>query len=188
MAKKVQYTNAKGNVYFVHSVDGKRGKRFVCSQKESAEDLTSLPDGFEFYENPNGQVSCRRKSVSLIEPEEMALASRLVPKLAAPDLVKCELKKKEIVIHSHAGFPDLGSFMPYLNKSEHEVTSVFAKFVRYQAVLKFELTNPHTREFAVYRMTWRGNCDWTYLSSGSLSELIAEYAPHIEKESFFELY
>lgn len=50
MTLKVQYINRKGNVYFVRCIDGKKGQQLICSQKETADDLTSLPDGFEFSE------------------------------------------------------------------------------------------------------------------------------------------
>ncbi|MDD5698240.1 MAG: hypothetical protein PHH77_06445 [Victivallaceae bacterium] len=150
--------------------------------------MISLPDGFEFSENPNGKVSCRRKLNSLIKPEEMELAEKLAVKLAAPDLIKCERKKDEIIIYSHRRFPDLDKLMPCPNKSEHEVRSFLAEIVRYEPVLKFQLHNERTRIFAAYRMTYRGNTDWMYLNMGSLQDLIEKYAPHIEKTSFFELF
>jgi hypothetical protein len=187
MTKKIRYTNCKGDVYFVRCVDGKKGKRFVCSKKESADDLISLPDGFEFSENPNGKVCCRRKLNSLIKSDEMELAGKLTARLAAPDLIKCEQKKNEIIIYSHRRFPDLGKLMPVPNKSEHEVRSFLAEIVRYEPVLKFQLTDDTIRMFTAYRMTWQGKSDWMYLSMGSLNDLIEKYAPHIEKSSFFEL-
>jgi hypothetical protein len=188
MTEKIQYTNRKGDVYFVRCVDGKKGKQFVCSKKESASDLASLPDGFEFCENPNGKVSCRRKLNSLIKSEEMELAEKLTAKLAAPDLIKCEQKQDAIIIYSHRRLPDLGKLMPCPNKSEHEVRSFLAEIVRYEPVLKLQLHDERTRIFAAYRMTWRGNSDWMYLNMASLQDLIEKYAPHIEKTSFFELF
>jgi hypothetical protein len=43
---KYTYINCRDNVYYVRRVTGKRGDRFACPQKESADDLEVLPDGF----------------------------------------------------------------------------------------------------------------------------------------------
>jgi len=43
--------------------------------------------------------------------------------------------------------------------------------------------------FALKRWCYRGSVDdWTYaLAQGSLEELVRKYAPHLGKESFFDL-
>lgn len=188
MTLKVQYINRKGNVYFVRCIDGKKGQQLICSQKETADDLTSLPDGFEFSENPNGRVTCRRKLNSLIKPEEMELAGTLTATLAAPDLIKCEQKKNEIIIFSHPRLPDLSILLPAPNKTEQEVKSILTEMVRYDPVLKFQLTDDAARIFKAYRRTCREKPDWLCLSMGSLNDLIEKYAPHIEKKSFFKIF
>ncbi|MDD2478812.1 MAG: hypothetical protein PHS31_02850 [Victivallaceae bacterium] len=188
MAKKLQYVNCRGDVYFVRCVEGKKGKRYVCSKKENATDLTFFPDGYEFSENPNGIVSFRRKLNSLITPEEMKLAEELVAELAAPDLVKFEKKEDAIIVYSHKRHPDLSAFMGITTRSQEEVQNMLSNLVRYEPVLKFDLLEEKgKRQFVAYRMTWRGDCDWMFLSMGSLRALIKKYAPHIEKESFFDL-
>jgi hypothetical protein len=39
MEQKLSYTNRKGKTYYFREVEGKRGKRIVCSTKESFFDL-----------------------------------------------------------------------------------------------------------------------------------------------------
>ena len=76
------YTNRKGGQYYLRRVEGKRGVRYVCSQKETEDALDSVPEGFEVVENPNGQVVCRRKLQSLITDDELERVEKLVKKYA----------------------------------------------------------------------------------------------------------
>jgi hypothetical protein len=183
---KYTYINCRDNVYYVRRVTGKRGDRFVCSQKESADDLEVLPDGFELVETPNGQVSCRKILVSLILPEEFELAQQTAVKLAAPALIKCEKKGNEILIYS-APMPNLSNLDLFDCIPKTKLMDVWSKLLQYQAVLKFELIDAEQRDFAVHRMTWRGDCNWMFLGIGKLKAMLNKYAQHIEKDSFYEL-
>lgn len=184
---KYTYTNCRDQVYYVRRVTGKRGDRFVCSQKESADNLETLPEGFEIAESPNGQVSCRKALVSLILPEEMELAQTLTAKLASQTLIKCEQKEDAIIIYS-AQSPNLADLGFPGIKPDVNVRDIWAKILQFQAALKFELSDRINRKFAVFRMTWRGDCDWMFLSEGTLESLLKKYAPHIEEDSFYELF
>jgi len=184
---KYTYANCRDHVYYVRRVTGKRGNRFVCSQKESADDLETLPEGFEIAETPNGQVSCRKALVSLIRPEEMELVQILAAKFASPALIKCERKEDAILVYS-AKTPNLaGLGFPGI-KPGVNIRDVWAKILQFQAVLKFELFDQINRKFAASRMTWRGDCDWMLLNEGTLESLLKKYAPHIEKDSFYDLF
>ena len=58
----------------------------------------------------------------------------------------------------------------------------------YQKVLRFTLIDEDDRRFAAERWCFLGSIDdWIPLSGGELAGLIERYAPHIGKESFFEL-
>ena len=60
--------------------------------------------------------------------------------------------------------------------------------LRFEPALKLELSDKKTRTFSAYRMCWSGECDWMFLDSGRLEKLVKALAPHIEQESFFELF
>ena len=110
MKKKLKYTNRKGNVYFFREVAGKCGTRIVCSTKETENDLSAIPDTHEIVESPNGQVSCRKKMVSEILSDEIALAKELCATRVKKGVrVEVEIKKKSIVIHS-ADMTDINEF------------------------------------------------------------------------------
>jgi len=191
MKKKLTYTNRKGNAYFFREVTGKRGTRIACSQKESVNDLTELPETHEIAETPNGQVSCRKKLVSEIFPEELALARKICAKRVKKGVrVAVELKKKAIIIHSadSSGEKKLAEMMRQFNPVNlSHLDSFLEARLYFEAVLKLELTDKADRIFSIERMCWTGGCDWLFLEEGSLPKLLKKYVPHIEQESFFEL-
>lgn len=187
--KKYSYENRKGEVYYFRAVEGKRGVRIVASMKETADDLAALPDGYEAAEKASGQVTCRKKLVSLITPEEFALVETLTNRLK-PERARvfCELKKKSVEVHS-AEYSAVAAFALGIGGpatvSKH--ADVIEQRLRFEPALKFELLDADRRVFQVSRMTWRRGCGWMALDMGPLGELVKRYAPHLEQESFFEL-
>ncbi|HKZ77529.1 MAG TPA: hypothetical protein VI750_07680 [Pyrinomonadaceae bacterium] len=54
----IKYTNRKGQKYHLHVDETKAGKpRYFFSMNAKAPTVEAVPEGFEIYENPNGQVS-----------------------------------------------------------------------------------------------------------------------------------
>ena len=191
MSKKLVVTNRKGDRYYFRTVSGKRGTQIVCSQTESPNDLHAIPETHEIVENPNGQVSCRKKTVSDISPEEIALTNKLCMKLIKKDVrVNVEVKKRQLIIHSANTtrmnmLAESIAFFPYDKKQFQERVE---ETLRFEPALKLELSDKKTRTFSAYRMCWSGECDWMFLDSGRLEKLVKALAPHIEQESFFELF
>lgn len=183
--EKIKYKNCRGDTYYVRQVEGKRGTRYVCSIKESDNDLHELPDGYEFSENPNGKVVCRKKLVSLIKGAEVQLAETLCSELVTIELTKVEQKKDHIIIHSGKQ-AKLSLIFPEVNKDLIRETAL--RTTPFEPVLKFEIFDEDQRNFIAYRMTWRGDCDWMMLSMGPLEILLKKYVPHIGHDSFYELY
>lgn len=188
MQKKLSYTNRKGQTYFFREVEGKRGKRIVCSTKETKDDLTEIPDTHEIVETPNGQVSCRRRMVSAISDEERTVAEERCPKLVRKGVqVMVEIKKNALILHSResSGLDDLARIFPGIQLAAFRA---LANSVPFEAVLKFELVDKQKRTFAAYRRCWvGGESDWLLLDKGTLLSLLKKYVRHVEQESFYEL-
>lgn len=184
----MSYTNRRGKVYFFREVEGKRGKRIVCSTKETENDLTAIPDTHEIVETPNGQVSCRKKMVSAISDDERTMAEERCPKLVRKGVqVAVEVKKNALLIHSResSGLDDLARNFPGIQLAAFER---LANNMPFEAVLKFELVDEQKRRFAAYRMCWvGGESDWLFLNVGTLLPLLKKYVRHVERESFFDL-
>jgi hypothetical protein len=190
MSKKLTYTNRKGTLHYFREVTGKRGTQIVCSQKESAEDLSAIPQTHEIVESPNGQVFCCKKAKSDIAAEEMAYAKAVCPSMVASHIrIIVETKKKCLVIHSAntTDFSELAKFARSWYANPAGIEAVTERHLQYEPVLKLELSDKETRTFAAFRMCWVGEGGWMFLEERPLAPLLEKYVPHIGKESFYEL-
>ena len=78
--------------------------------------------------------------------------------------------------------------MPRLGSQRTE--SIQEQFAKYQAILRFQLTDPQHRRFAPERYCFRGSVDdWIPIGPpDTLPNLVARYAKHLGQDSFYELY
>ena len=75
----VQHVNRKGDTYYLHQGRTKTGKpKYFFSKKSEGELCRQLPDGFEIYENPRGQVYCRRIQPKLITEQEIEVVREAI--------------------------------------------------------------------------------------------------------------
>jgi len=192
MSKKLTYTNRKGDLCYFREVSGKRGVRIVCSQTESADDLTAIPETHEIAENPNGQVSCRKKIKSNITREEAEYAASILPSMMDTNIrLFVETKKNALIIHSAdtSSFNEMAKFVMKTCADPAGVKAITEANLRYEPVMKFELADKESRIFAAFRMCWVGpGEEWMFLQAGSVHELVEELGPHIGQESFCELF
>ncbi len=158
----VQHVNRKGDTYYLHQGRTKTGKpKYFFSRKSEGELCQQLPDGFEIYENPRGQVYCRRIQPKLITELEIEAVREAIEKCGKQFFAGVDVKGKDVIVY----------------EGEHPC-------------LKFRLCDDDKRLFEASRWCYRGSIDgWFPLSSGPkpLSQLAKNYCRHIGEESFFEL-
>ena len=192
MSKKLTYTNRKGTLHYFSEVSGKRGVRIVCSKAESAEDLVAIPETHEIVENPNGQVSCRKKMTSSITQEEAAYAESILPSMVDPNIrIFIETKKNALIIHSTdiSDFNEMAQFAMKFCADPAGVKAITEGNLRYEPVLKLELSDKKSRMFTAFRMCWMdASEEWMFLKEGDMCGLVEEFGPHIGQESFYELF
>lgn len=191
MKEKVTYKNRKGTIYYFREQAGKRGTKIICSQKETEEDLTAIPETHEIVESANGQVSCRKKLKVDLSEQEIQLAQILCPKIVKKQVrVFVEIKKKALVLHSASeeNMNEMAKIFMRLPGGADALSCVMELNLRYEPVFKLELSDKKERVFSLERMTWNGTNDWMFLDHGKLEPLLKKYVPHMEQESFFELY
>ncbi|MBC8871604.1 MAG: hypothetical protein H8E44_19435 [Planctomycetes bacterium] len=154
--------NRKRDTYYLHQGRTKTGKpKYFFSKKSEGELCQQLPDGFEIYENPRGQVYCRRIQPKLISEQEIEVMRKAIQNCGKQSFAGVDVKGKNIIVY----------------EGEHPC-------------LKFSLCNDDKRLFEASRWCYRGSIDgWFPLSSGPkpLSQLAKDYCRHIGEESFFEL-
>ena len=191
MTQKLKHINRKGTPYYFREVAGTRGVQIVCSQTESENDLAAIPDTHEIAESPNGQVSCRKKIKCDLLAGEIKLAQGLCPNLVKQGIrIIVEVKKKSLVIHSAdtESINEMAKFVMSISPDRGDIEAILGNNLRYEPVLKLELTDKGIRTFAASRMCWVGENDWLFLDEGALKELLKKYAPHIGQESFYDLF
>jgi hypothetical protein len=157
----VQHINRKRETYYLHQGRTKTGKpRYFFSRKSEGELCRQVPDGFEIYEDPRGQVFCRRIRPKLIWEQEIEVVREAIRNCGKQFFAGVDVKKKDIIVY------------------EHE-----------EPCFKFTLCDGK-RLFVASRWCYRGSINgWISLCSGPkpLSQLAGQYCRHIGEESFYEL-
>ena len=184
------YTNRRGDTYYLHEGKTKTGKPryfFAKTVREGA--LTKMPEGFEVSESINGVVSARRKRLGepTVPDEDLDVVQAAVKRqrrlqdhevrvvggaivVFEPDTCREELRHLESVL----GGPLPRSFIKDRMKK-----------TRFAPVMKFE---PDGKGYAVFRMTCRGEGDWSWpLTAGALKKLATKHVRHIGTDEVFEL-
>jgi hypothetical protein len=162
----VKHVNRKGQTFYLHGSKTKTGKpKYFFSMKDDGVLVVSIPEGCEVYENPDAQVFLRKTLPRFITDSEVAVVRAGLRRHAKDRPCMADVREKHIVVyHSERG--DL-----------------------YQKVLRFTLVDEESRRFAAERWCFLGSIDdWIPLSGdGVLAKLVERYAPHIGKETFFDL-
>ncbi|MGC9523432.1 MAG: hypothetical protein ACP5HG_16300 [Anaerolineae bacterium] len=71
------YKNRKGQTYYLHThATGSGGVGYHFSLKPEGDLIEEIPDGYEIYESPRGQVFLRRVVPQAVSDEEVAVVRR----------------------------------------------------------------------------------------------------------------
>jgi len=101
----LKYTNRKKQNHYIKVVTTKKGAKryYIVKHKDKykeSELLNELPDGFEFYEDPeDARVSFRKVVNSCFSLEEKAIVSRVMQKHETIKDFIIDLTKDALVIH-----------------------------------------------------------------------------------------
>ena len=90
----IQHQSRTGKTYHLHAGVTKTGRpKYFFSLKQDGELVETIPDGFEIYENVDGQVFLRRISKQIILPEELALVKAVLKAHGEDWEYRAEVKK-----------------------------------------------------------------------------------------------
>lgn len=193
------HTNARGTTYFLCSVATKAGKqRLVASRTVIGTPLTSMPEGFEFAENVNGQVSVRKKRTPMITPEELAVVREA---LAAPpgcEPYRVAIERDAIVIYEPSMWPTALERLAdeYLGGRANaalvqRMRNLALENAMYSPLVRFVLSDATRRTFHVERRFFSGDGRWLPVEPDKHLEFAARQAvkrlgPKGPKDAFFE--
>ncbi|MFA7232245.1 MAG: hypothetical protein WC071_13315 [Victivallaceae bacterium] len=184
----IKHVNRKGQSFYLHCGSTKTGKpKYFFSMKDPDTAIDAIPDGFEIYENPNGQVFLRKIQEKVITDEEIALVERGIKKFSKLKYFQVEAKKEAIIIHlPNQNVDGLADFLKVFGKADK---NYFDKLISYSPMLKFVLVNERERIFCAQRFCFLGSIDdWVDIGKwNTLGNLVKEYAKHLGQESYYSL-
>jgi hypothetical protein len=185
------YTTRRGKTYYLHTGPKRGGgiQHYVSTDPDGPV-AESVPDGFELYETPNGQVYLRKSKPALIQPDEMELVNAELSKHQTSEHCYLgDVKGNEIVIHE--GDTHIETLRAInIRFSERGLEEYAARHAQFTAVMRFVLKDKDKREFAPERFCFRGSVeDWVSIGEPApLQKLISKFFKHLGKDSMYDLY
>ena len=185
------YTNRRGTTYYLHTGPKRGGGiQHYVSTDAAGPAVDAVPEGFEIYETPNGQVYLRRKKPAVIQPAELEWVQK--------ELRHCQTSKHcylaeasvdKIIIHEGDTHLDvlrqINIRFSVRGLEEHAVRNA-----DYMPVMRFVLHDVARRQFLPERYCFRGSVeDWISVGGpDQLAKLTSRYLKHLGHDSFYELY
>jgi len=160
----------------------------MAESVEKGKRLAAVPEGYEIYEKPSGQVFCRKKLPILITDEEMDVVKKELAKIRLGDCI-VERKGVELIVHAPQTLQDSNDLPRKSRLFAAGLAEILKQSVQYQHVFQFELVDLKKRRFAASRWCFLGGIEnWVHLEYNKpLADLAKKYLKHIGKESFYEL-
>jgi hypothetical protein len=185
------YTTRRGKTYYLRTGPKRGGgTQHYVSTDPAGQVADSLPEGFEIYETPNGQVYLRKRKPALIQSAEMALVEEALQKRqTAAHCYLAEVSGDKIIIHEGDTRIDvLREINMRFSASGLEEWGV--RNANYMPVMRFVLSDPVRRLFAPERYCFRGSVeDWISIGEpDQLGRLTSRFLKHLGKDSIYELY
>jgi len=181
----VQYTNFRGDEYFLHVRKTSKGNpSYYFKKDDPSSSIDEIPDGYEIYEHPNGRVFLTKKSKKKIDEEEVQIVDKAMKAYSPIKDFKLDVKQKSIYIYTYE------KTIPFDENPLIVEALSDPKYKTYDTKLCFTLIDKETREFKVVRKSHIGprNEQWGQIdSSKDLQKLAETYVQHLGQESFYEL-
>ena len=186
------YINRKKKSHFLKVVLTKKGKKryYIVKDKskyKASELVSELPDGFEFYENPDdARVSFRKKLKSIITNDEMNIIDTVMKNHETVDDFLLDKVSNGIIIYTaHLNRKTFGKDF-HSNKGLSE--DHFLQIQSYNYKLRFEKTTVGTYKAQRFCHLSRYYGWITLETNNNLSYLAEKYCYHIDKESLVQFW
>ena len=191
--QNIEYTNRKGQTYYLHQGQTKTGKpKYFFSMKKEGILLNTVPDGWEIYENPNGQVFLRKIRPKLLADEEIDMVKKGLEQFCQLKYYLIDVRDNTITICVADQDVDALTkiLQPYSLVNTTKITDVISKSLSYSPIMRFILIDKNQRVFGTQRYCFRGSIDdWIEIGlPGKLEELVKQYVKHLGKDSYYELF
>jgi hypothetical protein len=154
--------------------------------------VDAVPEGYEVYENPNGQVFLRKKKPTIISDSEIRVVDEGMRKYSDIEYYKLDTKKNAITVYlAGQDIEGMRELLPerYVLKYQG-MEKALNSILNYSPMMRFILTDNEKRKFVTERYCFLGSVDdWIYIGGpDKLENLIKRYLKHLGKDSFYELF
>lgn len=196
----LEYENRMGHIYYLHEGKTRTGKpRYYVSRSLEGNPIESVPEGYEIYEHPEkAQVVLRKITRTAIKPFEREQVEQGLRRHGGLNYFVVDVEEHSLVIYLPSMSEDecaeivtdlAGPTLLSTSRRLHEKREWLLQRSPYIKMLRFILTSPDRRLFRVERWCFRGSIDnWVPVGGPApLGDLVARYAVHLGKDSFFEL-
>lgn len=195
----VQYTNRKGDTYFLQAGTTRTGKpRYWFGRKQTGEPVEAVPPGYEIYEHPKeGLVSLRKVKPSPISQLDRDILSNGIRRFAGLEHFIVDVDGESLVVYlpgideaeADRTLEMLAGPQSVLSPRLLAVKTAMIQQSGFMKMMRFTLVNPDERVFVVQRWCFLGDVDdWIWVGGpDSLEELVRTYGKHLGKESFYEM-
>ncbi len=181
----ISYTNRKDEVHYLRAVKTKKGKfrYYIVKNRDKYTDeelLSSVPEGFEFYEFPfDARVVLRKKLVSSVNKKEKTIIQQVMSTHETVNDYMIDLEKTAAIIY----IAGLSRDEFFYGDEDH-----FKLIQRYDAKLRIEKEGES--EYAMQRFCHLSRYyGWiTMETSNDLKYLAEKYCYHIDKESLLDFW
>ena len=185
------YTTRRGKTYYLHTGPKRGGgvQHYVSTESKGSV-ADAVPEGFELYETPNGQVYLRKKKPARIQSAELALVEGELQKCqTSKHCYLAEVSEDKIIIHQ--GDTHIDALREINTRFSVSGSEEYAmRHASYVPVMRFVLQDGAERIFRPERYCFRGSVeDWISIGEPDrLRNLTAKFLKHLGSESFYELY
>jgi hypothetical protein len=192
-ATPITYINRRSQTFYLHQGKTKTGRpKYFFSLKGSGPLADTVPEGYEVYENPQGQVFLRKKRPSIIHDSEIRAVEQGMRKYSDTEYYRLDTKKNTIVIYLADQDTEAikkllpGRYILDYGGMEKALDSI----LNYSPMMRLVLIDNEERKFVPERYCFLGSIDdWIHIGGpDKLENLIKRYLKHLGKDSFFELF
>lgn len=194
----VSHVNRKGRKYFLHEGKTSTGKpKYYFSQDDEGTLVDEIPAGYAIFEKPDsGQVYLRKSVAAKISEAERQYVQDECRRLADSEGVLVSVEHDALVVYT-ASEAEIDRTVEMISKwggmfissRLEDYRQSELREGRYDKMLRFTPTAADRSLYHVERWCFRGFID-NWISIGAalpLQAALETYAPHLQRESFFEL-
>ena len=189
----VTYTNRKGKTYYLHQGTTTKGNpKYFFAMLDEGDLVETIPPGYDIYENPNAQVFLRRKRSQIITDEEVETVKAGVQQHSNLEYFIVDIKGNAIIVYTPDQDVDLlmDTFDLLPGARSEKKKAILENVLTFSPMLQFVLMDEEKRLFEPQRYSYLGSIDdWINIGDiDRLPELVETYVPHLDEDSFYDLY